>query len=65
MTSDSETESEGNIYGKECISINGKILSTDIKTTNSVNNISIKGSDINIEFINNTIYSDSIYFLFI
>jgi hypothetical protein len=35
MTSDSEIESEGKIYGKKYISVDGKALSTDMKTADT------------------------------
>jgi hypothetical protein len=65
ITNNSEIENEGKIYGKRYISVDGKTFPTKMKTADSVDNISTKESDIRIESINDTVYSESIYFLFI
>jgi hypothetical protein len=61
MISDSEIMSEEEIYGKEYISIDGKAPFTDMKTADSVDNISMRESNTRIRITNNTIYPDSIY----
>jgi hypothetical protein len=61
VVSDSEVMSEEEIYGKEYISVDGKAPFTDMKTADSVDHISMKGSNTRIRIINDTVYPDSIY----
>jgi hypothetical protein len=62
MVSNSEIISEKEIYGNGYMSVNGKTPSINVKTADSIDDISIKESDIRIRIINDAVCPDSIHF---